>query len=53
MIKVITQDGLFGVVVFESEDDLTAFQSKAGISDQRIIVPRVTRTIDPSFAMAK
>lgn len=49
----ISEDCLFGVVVFESEEDLAVFQKNAGISDQKIIIHRITRTIDASFAAAK
>jgi|HubBroStandDraft_1064217.scaffolds.fasta_scaffold261852_2 hypothetical protein len=49
----ITDDTLFGVIVFENEDDLAGFQSNAGISGQNIIVHRIARTIDASFAASK
>jgi hypothetical protein len=49
----ITEDSLFGVIVFESEGDLRAFRLTAGVLDQRIAVHRITRTIDPSLAGPK
>jgi hypothetical protein len=49
----ITEDSLFGVIVLESEEDLAAFQKNAGMSGQNIVVHRITRTIDASFAAAK
>jgi hypothetical protein len=49
----ITEDSLFGVIVLENEEDLASFQRNAGMSDQNIIVHRIARTIDASFAASK
>ncbi len=46
----VTDDKLFGVVVFENEDDLSAYQRGAGLQDQAIKVHRVTRVIDAVLA---
>lgn len=49
----ITEDSLFGVIVLENEEDLANFQRNAGMSDQNIVVHRIARTIDASFAASK
>jgi hypothetical protein len=49
----MTEDSLFGVVGFESEGDLKAFQLSAGIAALRMAVHRITRIIDPSLTGPK
>ena len=48
----VTEDSVFGVVVFEREGDLKAFRLSAG-SAQGMAVHRITRTIDPPLAGPK
>jgi hypothetical protein len=49
----VTEDSFFGVVVFASEGDLTAWRLTAGVLNPKIAVHRITRTIDPSLAGPK
>lgn len=49
----ITQDSLFGVVVFENEADLADYQHRVGIAGQKITIHRITRTIDAGSAAPK
>lgn len=46
----VTEDKLFGVVVFEDEGDLANYQRAAGIQGQDIKVHKVVRLLDPSLA---
>ena len=46
----ITEDSIFGVVAFESEGDLKAFQVGARSSAQKVALHRIARTIDHSPA---
>jgi hypothetical protein len=47
MCTYVTDDSLFGVVDFETEGELKAFQLSAG---RGVAMHRITRTIDPSSA---
>jgi len=49
----VTEDSLFGVVAFESEGDLKAFQVSAGSSAQKLALHRIARTIDHSSARSQ
>jgi hypothetical protein len=49
----ITENSLFGVIVFENEHDLAEYQRKARISEQKITVHRIIRTIDAAWAAPK
>jgi hypothetical protein len=46
----VTEDKLFGVVVFEEHEDLTEHQRAAGLHGQTIRIRRVARQLDPSMA---
>jgi hypothetical protein len=46
----VTEDKLFGIVVFENEDDLASYQRAAGIQGQVITVHKIIRQLDPSLA---
>jgi hypothetical protein len=46
----VTEDKIFGVVVFEHEDDLVNYTRAAGTHGQDIKVHTIIRQLDPSLA---
>src|SRR5512138_625163 len=46
----MTEDSMFGVVAFKSEEDLKAFRLSAGNPASGLSVHRITRTVDPSVS---
>jgi hypothetical protein len=50
LCSFVTEDKLFGIVVFENEGDLASYQRAAGIQGQEIKVHRIIRQLDPSLA---
>jgi len=50
LCSYVTEDKLFGIVVFENEGDLANYQRAAGIQGQEIQVHRIVRQLDPSLA---
>ena len=50
LYSYVTEDKLFGIVVFETEADLSNYQRAAGIDGQEIKVHRIVRQLDPSLA---
>ena len=50
LCSYVTEDKLFGIVVFEDESDLANYQRAAGIQGQDIKVHRIMRRLDPSLA---
>ena len=46
----VTEDKIFGVVAFESDDDLENYKRAAGIEGQEIKIHRIVRQLDPSLA---
>ena len=46
----VTEDKIFGIVLFVSEEDLANYKRAAGIDGQEIKVHQIVRQLDPSLA---